>query len=170
MICPICNCNHFYAHQVIRASVIVDENNDFVDNMPDGIEAHIYDSETPYGPYTCVRCGTEYDTESMSGGGNWIMTDYPYDNTDTEPCFRANDASTHETVMLHMKKIDDDMWSYEATTSAYRTHDSNAMIRTGVIRSDDTPVRTAKRIFDSMSDYLNKDTYTFEQAHDNKTE
>lgn len=56
MVC-ICGNDEFYAHQVVRMDIIVDKDNYFVK----GLENGIYDSEIPYGPYTCTKCGKEYD-------------------------------------------------------------------------------------------------------------
>ncbi len=56
-----CGNNCFYAHQIIRADVIVDESGNFEKNLPGGLEAHVYDSERPYGPFVCTKCGKEYD-------------------------------------------------------------------------------------------------------------
>ena len=52
-----CKCGNdkFIAHQVVRMDVVVDENNNWIESK------EAYDSETPYGPYTCTACGEEYD-------------------------------------------------------------------------------------------------------------
>lgn len=55
--CPYCGGTKFYAHQLVRMDVMVDGNNNWLENVPDGI----YDSEEPYGPYTCAKCGHEFD-------------------------------------------------------------------------------------------------------------
>lgn len=62
MVCKHCKNNRFIGHQIIRADILVDESGDFVENLPEGLEAHVYDSEKPYGPFTCTKCGAEYDT------------------------------------------------------------------------------------------------------------
>ncbi len=59
--CPFCGSKRFIGHQLIRADVYVDENGTYDDNLPGGLEAHIYDSERPYGPFTCDKCGHEFD-------------------------------------------------------------------------------------------------------------
>lgn len=58
----ICKCGNdsFFAHQLVRMDVIVDSSNQFMDNIKPA-ETAIYDSETPYGPYTCTLCGKEYE-------------------------------------------------------------------------------------------------------------
>ena len=61
MKCKNCGNDRFIGHQIIRAEVIVDENGKFYDNLECGLEAAIYDSERPYGPFTCTKCGSEYD-------------------------------------------------------------------------------------------------------------
>ena len=48
-----CGCNRFIGHQLVWVEVIVNGNNDFEEQL------EIYDSETPYGPYTCTNCGKE---------------------------------------------------------------------------------------------------------------
>ena len=47
--------------------MIVDGSGEFHSNHED-VVATIYDSERPYGPYTCTKCEAEYDklTESPS--------------------------------------------------------------------------------------------------------
>lgn len=59
--CPFCGSKRFIGHQLIRADVYVDENGTYDDNLPGGLETHIYDSERPYGPFTCDKCGHEFD-------------------------------------------------------------------------------------------------------------
>lgn len=61
MICKFCKNSRFIGHQMVRTDVLVDEKGDFSDNLPGGLESHIYDSEHPYGPFTCTQCGAEYD-------------------------------------------------------------------------------------------------------------
>lgn len=56
-----CGNNRFYAHQRVYLEVIVDENGEFHSNLED-IAAAIYDSDRPYGQYTCTKCNAEYDT------------------------------------------------------------------------------------------------------------
>lgn len=63
MHCPKCGNKEFFAHQVLRADVVVDGNNEFVRNLNRGLEASIYDAGTPYGPYTCTNCGYEFDVD-----------------------------------------------------------------------------------------------------------
>lgn len=50
-----CTCEKFYAHQIVRMDIEVDIDNNFI------CAGEIYDSEEPYGPYTCMDCGQEYD-------------------------------------------------------------------------------------------------------------
>jgi len=62
--CPKCGSTEsFAAHQIVRMDIVVDGNNEFV--MPlcgeNKESASIYDSETPYGPYTCTKCNQEFD-------------------------------------------------------------------------------------------------------------
>ena len=50
-----CECMTFDAHQQCYHDVTVDINNHFMDNMG------IYQADSPYGPYTCIDCGKEYN-------------------------------------------------------------------------------------------------------------
>lgn len=59
MKCPNCGNNKFTGHQLVRMDVLVDENNNFIEQI------EIYDSEKPYGPYTCTNCGQEYDDDEL---------------------------------------------------------------------------------------------------------
>lgn len=59
--CPFCGSKRFIGHQRIRADVYVGEDGAFDENLPGGLEAHIYDSERPYGPFTCDKCGHEFN-------------------------------------------------------------------------------------------------------------
>ena len=59
--CPFCRGERFIGHQLIRADVVVGQNGDFKENLPGGLEAHIYDAERPYGPFTCIECNAEFD-------------------------------------------------------------------------------------------------------------
>lgn len=57
-ICPNCGSVEFMAHQLCRHDVVVT----FAGNEPVFSEDKgIYDSEEPYGPYTCIHCGYEFD-------------------------------------------------------------------------------------------------------------
>ena len=57
-----CKCGNreFIAHQVVRMDAIVNGHNDWQRSPNYDTDAAIYDSETPYGPYTCTKCGAEY--------------------------------------------------------------------------------------------------------------
>lgn len=59
--CAKCGNDEFYAHQRVYMDVVVDVNNTFIRNISD-VESSIYESEVPYGPYTCTKCGREYDS------------------------------------------------------------------------------------------------------------
>lgn len=50
-----CGCERFMAHQICRHDVAVDGRGDFLSDQG------IYDSETPFGPFTCTNCGIQYD-------------------------------------------------------------------------------------------------------------
>jgi len=55
---PGCTGAEFSAHQVVRIDIVVNGENDFQRNAGNTAEASIYDSGHPYGPYTCMACGT----------------------------------------------------------------------------------------------------------------
>jgi len=58
-----CKCGNdmFYAHQLVRVDVVVDEMGNFVENLNSTMEASVYDAERPYGGFRCTECGTEYE-------------------------------------------------------------------------------------------------------------
>lgn len=60
--CKICGCAEFSAHQRIYTDIIVDGDNHFIKNNSTDNSVAIYESEDPYGPYTCKICGMEYET------------------------------------------------------------------------------------------------------------
>jgi len=41
--------------------VITDGSGNFSEDMPGGAESAIYEAERPYGPFTCAKCGAEYE-------------------------------------------------------------------------------------------------------------
>ena len=60
MLCK-CGNDEFTAHQVCHMDVVVDGHNNWQRNTPDDSSC-CYESETPFGPYTCTKCGKEYDS------------------------------------------------------------------------------------------------------------
>lgn len=52
-----CNCGEerFAAHQICRHDVTVDADGNWIE------DCGVYDSEKPYGPFTCMTCGKEMD-------------------------------------------------------------------------------------------------------------
>ena len=62
----VCGNDKFIGHQVVRADIVVNQDGDFDSNLECGLDAAVYDTEDPYGPFTCTACGKEYD-ELMSG-------------------------------------------------------------------------------------------------------
>lgn len=61
MVCKTCGNSQFIGHQIIRANVLVGGDGKFVGNLSGGLEGHIYDAGKPYGPFTCICCGAEYE-------------------------------------------------------------------------------------------------------------
>lgn len=62
MRCKKCGNTRFFAHQICRMDVVVNEQGNFEQNVhPEDISQDIYDSEKPYGPYICTKCGHEFD-------------------------------------------------------------------------------------------------------------
>lgn len=58
-----CECGNkkFNAHQVCHVDIVVDGDNSFLENPGGkGMEANVYESGTPFGPYSCTECGKEY--------------------------------------------------------------------------------------------------------------
>lgn len=52
-----CDCGNdeFHAHQEVCTDVVVNADNLFLNG------GEPYESDNPYGPYTCVECGKEYE-------------------------------------------------------------------------------------------------------------
>lgn len=50
-----CGNGYFYAHQLCRHDIIMDGDGNFEQNI------EIYDSERPYGTFTCTSCGANYE-------------------------------------------------------------------------------------------------------------
>jgi len=50
-----CGSDMFNAHQLARHDVVVDAGGIYQKDIG------VYDAEHPYGPFTCVQCGAEYD-------------------------------------------------------------------------------------------------------------
>ena len=61
MKCRFCDGQVFVGHQVCHLDILVDDSGVFLDNMPGGAEASIYESNTPFGPFRCCGCGAVYD-------------------------------------------------------------------------------------------------------------
>lgn len=59
-VCKKCGCNKFHGHQLVRMDVICTSQG-FEENVHNDISQDIYDSEQPYGPFSCVDCGQEYE-------------------------------------------------------------------------------------------------------------
>lgn len=55
-VCTKCKGTTFSAHMLQRRYVVVDSCNNWIE------DEECYDSEKPYGPYTCRKCGAEYDS------------------------------------------------------------------------------------------------------------
>jgi len=55
MKCPKCDHERWIARQRSRSYVIVDEFNEWEEDL------ECYDAGHPYGPYTCVGCGYEVE-------------------------------------------------------------------------------------------------------------
>lgn len=80
MKCRFCDGQVFVGHQVCHLDILVDDSGAFLDNMPGGAEASIYESDPPFGPFQCCGCGAVYDElkegqEESSGpieGWKWL--------------------------------------------------------------------------------------------------
>lgn len=77
MKCKKCGNDTFIAHQLCRMDIMVDESGEFLRNLAGGAEMNIYDAEHPYGPFTCSKCGAQYDE----------LTDTPNTEEQTEPAY-----------------------------------------------------------------------------------
>lgn len=61
MLCKKCGNDEFEAHQRVYMDVIVDQYGEFIANAGEDDSPSIYEHERPYGPFTCTKCGEEYD-------------------------------------------------------------------------------------------------------------
>lgn len=69
--CYVCQGKEFSANQVCRVNVVVDSQNNFLRNESENMESSVYDSDNPFGPYSCLSCGEEYeDIDSISSGSD----------------------------------------------------------------------------------------------------
>ena len=59
--CANCGSKEFSANQIVRVNVVVDSQNNFLRNSSDTLENSVYDADNPFGPYSCINCGEEYD-------------------------------------------------------------------------------------------------------------
>lgn len=57
MKCKICGKETFEARQVLHVDVICDGDGEFVENLADTLDQSVYESGSPFGPYTCTHCG-----------------------------------------------------------------------------------------------------------------
>lgn len=65
-VCPKCGSPTFIGHQLVRMDILVEFAGTgglptFAGNCYENVEEAIYDSEVPYGPFTCRRCGAEFE-------------------------------------------------------------------------------------------------------------
>jgi len=56
--CPKCGNGKFSGHQQVFMDVFVDSKGDWISDA----SKKPYDSNEPYGPFTCTKCGAEYET------------------------------------------------------------------------------------------------------------
>lgn len=173
MKCKICGCDRFTAHQALRVNVIVDDNNTFIDNMPEGIEQNIYESSDPYGPFECLRCGTEYDSPGISSdGSDWKITDYPYDDNKDNTVFTIDDPSSHKSYVIQIIRGQQHdgvtVYTYNVFDPViYRnpSKDQTAnRIKTDKIESDKSPVQVAMLIAEMYPDRINLDAYQIHES------
>lgn len=59
--CPKCGCVRFIGHQRVYMDVVCDSQGGYVEPISENCEKDIEEADKPYGPFTCEKCGTEYD-------------------------------------------------------------------------------------------------------------
>lgn len=59
--CLDCGHEEFSGNQICRVNVVVDAKNNFIRNQEKTMEASVYDADNPYGMYSCLNCGKEYE-------------------------------------------------------------------------------------------------------------
>lgn len=62
--CPNCgSTEEFEAQQVLHVDVIIDGDEQFLRSPGYDLEASIYESGEPFGPYVCLNCKCEFDND-----------------------------------------------------------------------------------------------------------
>lgn len=59
--CSNCGSKEFIANQVVRVSVIVDSDNNFIRNTSKDMSCSVNDADNPYGTYICNNCDEEFE-------------------------------------------------------------------------------------------------------------
>lgn len=112
MITCKCGCESFNAHQRLYVDIVVDRNANFLKNQNNSIESSIYEAEDPYGPFTCTRCGAEYDTDAS---GDIVQTEKGYlDDLSDNMKFTVIDNDTLDKITVTIVKNGKD-YSYTVT-------------------------------------------------------
>ena len=62
--CPNCgSTEEFEAQQVLHTNVIIDGSRNYQRNPGYDLEASIYESGDPFGPYACLNCKCVFDND-----------------------------------------------------------------------------------------------------------
>lgn len=72
MKCKFCGHDKFFARQEARIDVIVDGKFMCADNIHYDVAADIHDREDAFGPFTCEKCGAEY--EELKEGDSYVIS------------------------------------------------------------------------------------------------
>lgn len=59
--CLHCGHNKFSANQCVRVNIVVDSDGQFLSNREENMENAVYDSEDPYGSFSCLNCDIDYE-------------------------------------------------------------------------------------------------------------
>lgn len=106
-----CGSNEFSAFQVCRHDIVVDSQNNYIRGLCGQADQDIYDSDDPYGPYTCMRCHTQYDDipqdkcEHCKGFGFLLSTRYDIATEGVYVIERCDACSPHMSDQDALKLV-----------------------------------------------------------------
>lgn len=101
--CLSCNHEEFTASQVCRVSVVVDAKNHFIKNQGKRMEEAVFDADDPYGTYSCVQCGKEYeDLNELFGKVDKVCSKIK-DNLENEGIFVYDNYELFEEALNESK-------------------------------------------------------------------
>lgn len=111
MKCKICGNEEFNCHQILHMDIVCDGNGTVLRPLKEPFMASCYESESPFGPFTCSKCGANY--EELTDGAE--VEDFDY------ICAPIKGHPTRLAVMTYLRVIDtgDDVIVSPTQTEAF---------------------------------------------------